>query len=250
MSTATIIILAAIFLVSYLIGAIPWGYLIGKRHGVDIRTLGSKNIGATNVTRVIGKWSGKLCFLLDFLKGFIPVLVVTVLLENKVFEDQYHISQILAAMSAVVGHMFPVYLWFRGGKGVSTTFGAILALAPYSFAIAGLTWLFVYLLSRYVSLASITSSAVLPITATLIQVFKPDLYYKSPYVIGFLYFLAIMTILKHSSNIKRLLNGTENSFKKNKEDEKQEVPESKEDEETKEEKKVFKVKVETEGKDN
>ena len=214
MSTLTIVILVAVALVSYLIGAIPWGYLIGKKNGVDIRTLGSKNIGATNVTRVIGKWSGRLCFLLDFLKGFIPVLVVTVLFDKETLS----IAQITAALSAVLGHMFPVYLWFRGGKGISTTGGAILALAPYSFVIAGIVWVLVYLLSRYVSLASIAAATVMPICATLIIVLKPDLYPHSWLSIGFLYFLAAMAILKHSANIKRLLNGTENRFEKKKEE--------------------------------
>ncbi|MBU8902118.1 MAG: glycerol-3-phosphate 1-O-acyltransferase PlsY [Victivallales bacterium] len=208
------VIIIAVAIVAYLIGAIPWGYLIGKRQGLDIRKLGSKNVGATNVTRVVGKWSGRLCFLLDFLKGFIPVLVVTILRDKDIISDEYQIIQIVAALSTVVGHIFPVYLWFRGGKGISTAGGAILALAPYSFAIAGIVWVVVYLLSRYVSLASISAAAVMPICATLINWLKPDLYPRSPYVLGFLYFLAIMAILKHSANIKRLLKGTENRFEK------------------------------------
>jgi len=208
-------ILIATGLISYLIGAIPWGYLIGKRNGVDIRTLGSKNVGATNVTRVIGKWSGRLCFLLDFLKGFIPVLLVTVLFDK----DILSLGQIVAALSAVIGHMFPVYLWFRGGKGISTTGGAILALAPYSFAVAGIVWVMVYLLSRYVSLASIAAATIMPVCATLIIILKPDLYPHSWLGIGFLYFLSVIAILKHSSNIKRLLNGTENRFEKKEEKE-------------------------------
>ncbi len=214
MPTITILILIAVFLVSYLIGAIPWAYLIGRRHGLDIRKLGSKNIGATNVTRVIGKWNGRLCFVLDFLKGFIPVLAVTILCEKNIIDDSYHIIQMVAAVSAVLGHMFPVYLWFHGGKGISTTAGALLALAPVSFGIAGIVWIVVYLLSRYVSLASISAAAILPICATLISWLKPDLYYHSPYVLGFLYFLAVIAVLKHSSNIKRLLKGTENKFEK------------------------------------
>ncbi|MDD5727843.1 MAG: glycerol-3-phosphate 1-O-acyltransferase PlsY [Victivallales bacterium] len=217
MSTTTTIILILIALASYLIGAIPWGYLIGKRHGVDIRTLGSRNIGATNVTRVIGKWNGRLCFLLDFLKGFIPVLAVTFLLRGNFIRDEYQISQMLAALCAVLGHMFPVYLWFRGGKGVSTAAGALLALAPYSFAVAGAVWAVVYLISRYVSLASIAAAAVLPVTATFIYFFKNDLYPRSPYVLAFLYLLAVLAILRHTSNIKRLLNGTENRFRKEEE---------------------------------
>ena len=230
MSTTTILILIAISLISYLVGAIPWGYLIGKRNGVDIRKLGSKNIGATNVTRVIGKWSGKLCFLLDFLKGFIPVLVVTILCKEEIIEDNYHIMQMVAALSAILGHIFPVYLWFRGGKGVSTAGGALLALAPYSFGIAGIVWVMIYLLSRYVSLASITAATVLPICATLISWLRPDLYYHSPYVLGFLYFISVMAILKHSANIKRLLNGTENRFAKKKYKDKEEKEANQEEE--------------------
>ena len=206
------VILIAVAIVSYLIGAIPWGYLIGKRHGLDIRKLGSKNVGATNVTRVVGKWNGRLCFLLDFLKGFTPVLVVTLLFKSD--KDMLWIVQITAALSTVLGHMFPVYLWFRGGKGISTSGGAILALAPYSFAVAGVVWIVVYLLSRYVSLASIAAATVLPICANSIYLFKPDLYPHSPWIIGFLYFISALAILKHSGNIKRLLKGTENRFKK------------------------------------
>ncbi|MDD5697510.1 MAG: glycerol-3-phosphate 1-O-acyltransferase PlsY [Victivallaceae bacterium] len=214
MPTATILILSAVVLISYLIGAIPWGYLIGRRHGVDIRTRGSRNIGATNVTRVIGKWSGRLCFGLDFLKGFLPVLVVTILCKQRIITDHYHVTQMLAALSATLGHMFPVYLGFRGGKGVATASGAVLALAPYSFVIAGIVWVAVYLLSRYVSLASIAAAAIFPICATLITLLKPGLYYHSWYVVGFLYLIAALTILRHAGNIKRLLKGTENKFGK------------------------------------
>lgn len=217
MSITTSVILVLICLISYLIGAIPWGYLIGKRHGVDIRKLGSRNIGATNVTRVIGKWNGRLCFILDFLKGFIPVLVVTVLLQNKYINDPYRITQMAAALCAVLGHMFPVYLWFRGGKGVATAAGALLALAPFAFIIAGIVWVAVYLLSRYVSLASLSAAVVLPVCATLISWLGRPNYYHSPYVLAFLYFLSVLTILRHSANIKRLINGTESKFGKKKE---------------------------------
>lgn len=216
MSTITIVILVLICLFSYLVGAIPWGYLIGKRHGVDIRKLGSRNIGATNVTRVIGKWNGRLCFVLDFLKGFIPVLIVSVLCNRHIINDSYHITQIAAALFAVLGHMFPVYLWFHGGKGVSTAAGALLGLAPYSFIIAGIVWIVIYLLSRYVSLASLSAAVVLPVCATLISWLGRPNYYHSIYVLAFLYFLSVMTILKHTANIKRLLNGTESKFEKKK----------------------------------
>lgn len=230
MSTIAILILIAVALVSYMLGAIPWGYLIGKRHGVDIRKLGSKNIGATNVTRVIGKWNGRLCFLLDFLKGFTPVLVVTILCKNGIVEDTHHILQMVAALSAILGHIFPVFLWFRGGKGVATGGGALLALAPYSFAIAGISWLAIYFLTRYVSLASIVAATVLPICATLISWLKPDLYYHSTYVLIFLYLVSGIAIFKHSANIKRLLNGTENRFEKKKKELKEEVMEELEEE--------------------
>ncbi|MCP3967494.1 MAG: glycerol-3-phosphate 1-O-acyltransferase PlsY [Lentisphaerae bacterium] len=216
MTTSVIISFVVVFLGAYLIGAIPWAYLIGKWKGIDLREYGSGNYGATNVTRVIGKWHGRLCFILDFLKGFIPVFAVSMMIKYGWFEDKYQLSQIIAAFGAVLGHIFPVYTRFRGGKGMSTSAGAILGLAPYSVLIAAAVWVVVFLASRYVSLASIAAAAVLPVCATFISLMK--LYVHSYYVLGFLYLLALLAIVKHSSNIKRLMNGTESRFSKDKEE--------------------------------
>ncbi len=212
MSTSTVIIYVLIFIVSYLFGSIPWGYLIGKMKGIDIRKVGSGNIGATNVTRSVGKWYGKLCFLLDLLKGFLPVLIISLMLNKQLFEDPYQVGQIIAALAAIVGHMFSIFMGFKGGKGISTMFGVLLGLSPLSFLVAGVVWLVVFVVSRYVSLASIAACAVLPVAATFFSIGK--IYYHSIYVLIFLYLMAVLAIIRHTGNIKRLLSGTENRFSK------------------------------------
>ena len=115
MEIVEIVKVAAIIIGAYLLGSIPWGFIIGKMHGIDIRTVGSKNIGATNVTRCVGKWSGKLCFLLDFLKGMLPVLAAQ-FIPLAIPEHQKVYVVIAALFATVFGHMFPVFLKFKGGK--------------------------------------------------------------------------------------------------------------------------------------
>lgn len=193
---------------AYLAGSIPFGLLIGKMKGIDVRQHGSGNIGATNVTRVVGKGWGKLCFALDLLKGALPVLLVKLL-----FKDEYGLLPSIAALFAVAGHMFPVWIGFKGGKGVSTAAGAILALCPIPLLTALLTWVIVFLLSRYVSLASILAAALLPVYAWIWNRLNICLT-ASAVELGLLTLLAVLSIVKHASNIKRLLNGTENRFDK------------------------------------
>jgi glycerol-3-phosphate acyltransferase PlsY len=217
MTTGTVFLYILIFLGSYLIGAIPWAYLIGKMYGLDLRKEGSGNIGATNVTRVIGKFWGRVCFLLDMIKGFLPVFIVTMLIKQQIIADINDLAQIVAAGGAVIGHMFCVFLRFKGGKGVSTSAGCLLAMAPYSFAISGIVWIIVFLIGRYVSLASIAAAAVLPVSATFFSMMKVNdraIYPVSIYILIFLYILAMLAILKHTGNIKRLINGTEHRFDK------------------------------------
>lgn len=217
MTSGTIFLYIVIFLGSYLVGAIPWAYLIGKIYGVDLRKAGSGNIGATNVTRVIGKFWGRVCFLLDMIKGFLPVFIVTELIRRKVISDSNDLAQIIAAGGAVFGHIFCIFLKFKGGKGISTSAGCLLAMAPYSFAISGIVWVVVFLISRYVSLASIAAAAVLPVSATFFSLMKVNdkaFWPVSIYILAFLYVLAMLAILKHSSNIRRLINGTEHRFDK------------------------------------
>ncbi len=192
---------------AYLFGAVPFGFLIGKMYGKDIRLEGSGNIGATNVTRVIGKKAGKVCFALDFLKGILPVLAV-----KSFCPETGGAGLLLAGALCIAGHMFPVYLGFKGGKGISTAGGVAAAMCYQMFIIVGLVWVVVFLTSRYVSLASITAAAVLPLGATLLTV--TGAVHVSLPVLVFFYFIAVVAVWKHRSNIERLRNGTELRFSK------------------------------------
>ena len=189
----------AVPVAAYFIGAIPFGFLIGKLHGIDIRKVGSGNIGATNVTRSVGKTAGKLCFFLDFLCPGEPVVALA------------------AGAATIAGHMFPVYLEFKGGKGVSTAAGVALALAPYPLLIAFVSWVIVFLVWRYVSLASIVAAVVLPCTAILLALCDiGGATATSGVTIGFFLLISLLAIYRHRSNIARLLNGTESRFEKKK----------------------------------
>ena len=213
----------AIVVGAYLLGSIPWGFIIGKINGVDVRKEGSQNIGATNVTRCVGKKAGKLCFALDFLKGAIPVLAAQFLISADWPLREYVI--IAALLMGVIGHMFPIFLNFKGGKGVSTAAGAIMALAPFPLLIALVVWVVVFFVSRYVSLASISAAAILPIVAWVCYLTDANfgrlggipLISNSPLILIFLTLVAILAIVRHRSNIQRLLNGTENRFGKKQE---------------------------------
>lgn len=216
MTTFTFCIWAAVCaLAAYLLGSIPFGLIIGKANGVDIRTQGSCNIGATNVTRVVGKWWGKLCFFCDFAKGLVPVLAVRFFLNKQGLPDDdfYGLLPVLTAFFAVLGHIFPVYLKFKGGKGVSTVAGVVLALNPLSVVAAGIVWAAFFFIWRYVSLASIAAAVMLPVSAFALTF--AGIRMNLP--VGVLLILfSILTIVKHRSNIQRLLNGTESRFEKKK----------------------------------
>ena len=197
---------------SYLIGSIPFGFLIGKCFGKDIRTLGSCNIGATNVTRCVGPTAGKVCFFLDAAKGFVPVFIANLLLHQHPEWDPTNAAPLFALAATTLGHMFTCFLKCRGGKGVSTAAGGVLALAPIALIAGLVVWVIVFLKWRYVSLASIIAAAMTPFFATILQLVKVDPW--NPVVLTALYILALAAILKHTSNVKRLLNGTENRFSK------------------------------------
>ena len=207
MDANTILLYAGTFLGAYLIGAVPFGLLIGFMNGKDVRKEGSCNIGATNVTRVVGKWWGKLCFLCDFLKGFFPVI-----LTMRLLDPGSGWLTALAAVAAMLGHVFPVYLRFKGGKGVSTAAGAALALCPLAVVIAGVVWVVVFFLSKYVSLASLAAALALPVSAWLLGFFGVVKFFL-PFGIVLVVF-AVLAFWRHRSNIVRLLNGTENRFEK------------------------------------
>ena len=206
-----ILIFSGTIAAAYLIGAIPFGFLIGKLNGVDIRKEGSCNIGATNVTRVVGKGWGKLCFLCDFLKGFLPVLLAAYL-DRTFLPEQAGWLTASTALAAMLGHIFPVYLGFRGGKGVSTAAGAALALNPLAVVIAGAVWAAVFFIFRYVSLASLAAALALPLSAWLLK-YTAGIAMAPP--VGILLILfAALTFWRHRTNITRLINGTENRFER------------------------------------
>ena len=196
---------------SYLIGAVPFGFIIGKMHGIDIRTVGSGNIGATNVTRAVGKTAGRVCFVLDFVKGAIPAFAAQL-----AYPEESWLTFVCCAL-AVAGHIFPVYLKFKGGKGISTAAGAVLALAPLPLLGAALVWVAGFFIWRYVSLASILAAASLPILACLFRWLEVGpAASRSIFTLVFLGILSLAAILRHLDNIKRLLNGTESRFVKSK----------------------------------
>jgi len=195
---------------SYLLGSIPFGYLAGRIEGIDIRKYGSGNVGATNVLRTLGKGYGYSVFAADFLKGFGAVkmsILITTWLQPE-WKSPETIG-ILAAISSVLGHSFPVWLRFKGGKGVATSAGALFALSPVA-ALAGVaTWILTFLVTRYVSLASIAAAAALPfiilITTRCSQTAGKLLFYSSVC-------LAAVVIWRHRSNLSRLMRGTESRF--------------------------------------
>lgn len=198
-------------IISYLAGAIPCGLLIGFYNGVDIRKVGSGNIGATNVTRSVSPLAGKLCFFCDFVKGMLPVLLV------QAFIPSNPLAAIICGLAAILGHMFPVYLKFKGGKGISTAAGVAIALAPLPLLTALAIWGAVFYISRYVSLASIIAAVMLPVSAIIYALLKVGgSVATSRQTIIFFCIIAVLAVVKHTSNIKRLLNGTESRFEKKK----------------------------------
>lgn len=199
---------------AYLLGSIPSGFLIGKFHGIDIRTVGSCNTGATNVTRCISKKAGIFCFFCDFFKGAIPVVIAMLL-------SPLPWVQLAAFGAAVAGHIFPVYLKFKGGKGVATAAGGAFAIAPLPLIAALAVWYIVFRISRYVSLASIIAAVVLPLGALILRLsFDPvscqRIFRVPTATVIVLAVIGALAVYKHRSNISRLLNGTENRFEKKK----------------------------------
>jgi glycerol-3-phosphate acyltransferase PlsY len=202
--------LAFLLVASYLLGSIPFGYLAGRLAGVDIRRLGSGNVGATNVVRVLGKRYGYPVFVLDVLKGFGAVKISMLMAPGRPPEwDSAEVFGILAAISSVLGHLYPAWLKFRGGKGVATSAGALLALAPVPTLVAVIVWTLMFWLTGYVSLASITAAIVLP-PAILIASW-PDRAQIKPLVYASACVASII-VWRHRSNVSRLARGTEPRF--------------------------------------
>ena len=195
-----------IVVAAYLLGSIPTGFLVARAKGIDIRAVGSGNIGATNVFRILGKPAGILVLVVDGLKGFAACswLADLVVQPFAVAPDKIECLKIVAGICAVLGHNYTCWLKFKGGKGIATSAGVYFALAPLAAGIALGTWIVVFALSRYVSVASIAAAAALPVAVWLT---------KDSLFLGIVTTaLGLLAILKHQSNIRRLLNGTEQRF--------------------------------------
>jgi acyl-phosphate glycerol 3-phosphate acyltransferase len=196
---------------AYLIGAIPFGYLVARSRGIDILKQGSGNIGATNVGRVLGRRFGLMVFLLDFAKGAVPVGIASALGAHGVADLPEDALPVAAGLAAFLGHLFPVYLRFRGGKGVATGAGIVTVLLPGPALGAILVWLAVLCLTRYVSLASLTAAVMLCVLRLGLtpQPFVPDHLILSVFCLV----AAGLVVLRHHANIGRLLHGNENRLK-------------------------------------
>lgn len=197
-----ILTLLVALLLSYLVGAIPFGLLFSRAVGKDVRQEGSGNIGATNVNRVLGKKLGILTLLCDVVKGFLPVFLVAFYLPPSA--DSVWIIA-LCGLAAVVGHMFSVYLGFTGGKGVATALGVFLFFSPLAIFFALLLFIGVVYVSRFVSAGSLAAAAVIPLFLFLFGSGLETVFVALV--------IAILIWVKHSANIKRLIAGEEKSWK-------------------------------------
>ncbi len=202
--------------VAYVVGSVPFGLMVGKLKGVDPRAAGSGNIGATNVGRLLGKKFFAIVFLLDLLKGLLPMLAGAAVLRagaGEVHEARLYALWLLVGFAAIFGHMCSVFLGFKGGKGVATSSGVILGLFPY-FTVPGSLALVVFLVSlkvsRYISLSSIVAAVAFPVLYVGVALLRgwPVFGEQLP-LLGFALLVAAMIVYKHRSNIARLRAGTE-----------------------------------------
>ncbi|MCX5869489.1 MAG: glycerol-3-phosphate 1-O-acyltransferase PlsY [Deltaproteobacteria bacterium] len=193
-----------LILASYLVGSIPFGLLVGRIAGIDVRREGSGNIGATNVGRLLGKKKGFLTLLCDVAKGFLPVWGATLLLPETTAARELIV--VLCGLATVIGHMFPLYLKFKGGKGVATALGVFLFISPGSILITLIIFLAVVSGSGYVSVGSLAASALLPLWLWILG--------EPPQVLMVAVVIALLIWFKHRSNIGRLLRGEEKGWKK------------------------------------
>lgn len=196
---------------AYFLGSIPFGYLAAKAKGIDIRTVGSGNIGATNAMRVLGKPTGIAVLLLDAAKGFAAVALLADGLPQMLHWSVPNIqtNQIIAGIGAVLGHNYTCWLKFKGGKGIATTAGVFLALAPWPLLIAFIVFVAVLLLTKYVSVASMSAAVALP---AAVWILTPHNVLLGVVATA----LGVLAIYKHKGNIQRLMAGTENRLGKKK----------------------------------
>jgi len=183
--------------VAYVIGSVPTGYLLGKFRGVDVRTIGSGNVGATNVARAVGKSQGVITLIADAAKGYLPVFIALQL-------GQDSLTVALTATAAFLGHLYPLFLNFQGGKGVATGFGALLALAPMVTLVLVVVFVLTVIATRIVSLGSLATAVAAPLSLWF--------FHQPPIIVAMGCFLGAMVMMRHRGNIQRLLAGSEPRF--------------------------------------
>jgi len=213
MSIAAVFVPAVI--AAYLIGSIPFGLILAKAHGKDLRKIGSGNIGATNLARALGRKWGYVCFALDTLKGLLPMIAVAVI-AGRPNEPALLAWWLAVGVAAILGHVFPAFLRFKGGKGVATSFGVALGLWPY-FTLGALValavWIGTVLIWRYVSLASICAAVTFPLVLfvgiLVVPAWTPAGLW--PLLIAAIA-IPVLVIVRHRENIKRLVAGTESKI--------------------------------------
>ena len=200
---------------AYLLGSIPTGFLVAKAKGIDIRKTGSGNIGATNAMRVLGKPAGIFVLLMDAIKGYaavlvLPLLVVNLLDATRTTDGELFNACVIAGIFAVLGHNYTCWLRFKGGKGIATTAGVYLALAPWAVLVGLIVFILAVLVTKYVSVGSIAAAIALPVT---VWIMTPQNLFLGIVSTA----LGALAIHKHKSNIQRLMAGTENKLGKKKE---------------------------------
>lgn len=209
-------------IISYVIGSMPFGIWIGKSiTKIDVREHGSKNIGTTNVIRVLGKKVGFLVFFFDVLKGAFVIVLVRLLFERfNLVLDHNHFPYIIYGAAAILGHSFSIFLKFKGGKSVATSLGVVIALCPMAAIACLIVFGIVFVISGYVSLCSTFAAIAVVSVCWILYFFGLDSGWilENPGLVNCIVFsvIGLFLIWKHRSNYKRLLNGTENSFKKKK----------------------------------
>lgn len=212
------LLISCIALAGYLLGSIPTGFLVAKSRGIDIRRHGSGNIGATNVFRTLGKKWGVFVFLCDALKGIAGATAGAWMARHAAPPIagaahgcclSFAVAGIAGGIACILGHNFPIWLKFKGGKGVATSLGVVIGLAPLAAAVASTIWAIVLFVSRYVSLASILGAVAVPVTVA----FTARGADKAPLLV-FTSLAALLIVIRHRTNIQRLLTGTESRFGK------------------------------------
>lgn len=194
--------LALLIILSYIMGSIPSGYIIVKKKlNKDVRDYGSGNIGATNVGRVAGKKVGKITAILDMLKAIFPVVLTQILLANNILTTNKSLSLGLVALAAILGHNYTIFLKFKGGKGVATSAAAFMFIVPKAFIVTAIVFFGLKLLTKIVSIRSLTAAVVLCLSTWLLGYDK--------YLVISTFITAVLCFWRHRANIKRLIDGTE-----------------------------------------